>query len=215
MANTTLRAAEIELFPAQDDTHNHQINDAVGNKLDTAVIAVGTTKSIMAYCKGLINQLVTAITKIDTVDTVVDGIATNVELITDHIHGVAKVYPTLAAGVTITCPASAWTLGNYTSVVPANAITSIFDIHGVKFENYNTVATYEIVFYEDSGAGADYVEIGRLRHTVSSADADKKYISYLPLMSPLVAANKRISAKVANSTAGAATITISLMYHTY
>jgi roadblock/LC7 domain-containing protein len=47
--------------PTANDSTNAYERDVIGNKTDTAVTAVGTTASILAYIKGVLNQLVTAI----------------------------------------------------------------------------------------------------------------------------------------------------------
>jgi hypothetical protein len=46
----------LKVAPA-DSTINGGINYSVGNKTDAAVTAVGTTKSLMAYLKGLVQEL--------------------------------------------------------------------------------------------------------------------------------------------------------------
>lgn len=43
--------------PAADSTDNVDVTDVVGNKTDAAVTAVGTTKSAIAYLKGLITNI--------------------------------------------------------------------------------------------------------------------------------------------------------------
>jgi len=51
---TTLRAAEVELFPPKDSTDNDQINDVVGNKTDSAATKASEETSSMAYIKGIL-----------------------------------------------------------------------------------------------------------------------------------------------------------------
>jgi hypothetical protein len=45
-------------IPAADVTANTNIRDVVGNKTDTAVTTVGTTKSLMGYVKGTLDSVV-------------------------------------------------------------------------------------------------------------------------------------------------------------
>jgi hypothetical protein len=187
MATTTLRAALAELFPAANDTDNDNLNDVIGNKTDTASTTVAATTSLVAYIKGILNDL---------------------EILSDHIHGVSKVYPTLAAGVTVTASATPWTLGSFVEIVPASTITSIYDIHAIKVEAFDTTTTYELVLYQ----GASDVEVGRARITRNTAQATSPYVIF---MTPRIAANARIRAKVASAASSAATVTISIMYHTY
>ena len=47
----------------------------------------------------------------------------------DHVHAIQKTHPTLADGVTVTGGTASWERGSFVEVVPANAITSPFDIH--------------------------------------------------------------------------------------
>ena len=131
--------------------------------------------------------------------------------LSDHIHSACKVYPTLAAGVTLTTAAGAWALSAaWAEVVPVNTITSVFDIHQVHIGDYSANSTYEVVF-ASGGAGAE-TEIGRVRFTrISNTNPG----AYLPFMTPLVAANSRISAKIACAAGGAATAVVSIFYHTY
>lgn len=49
------------LVPTADVTTNTAARDVVGNKTDAAVTTVGTTKTIIAYVKGLLNQLGTLV----------------------------------------------------------------------------------------------------------------------------------------------------------
>lgn len=91
MAETTLRAAEAELFPAQNDTDNHNVNDAVGNKTDAAQTTVGTTRSLMGYIKGVLGGT----NKIDDVATsglagVSNSLAYRVHEIEKHFHNYCK-----------------------------------------------------------------------------------------------------------------------------
>lgn len=126
-----------------------------------------------------------------------------------HIHQPAKCFPSLANGVTVNGGASAWELGNFTEIVPADVIASAFDIHFIVFENASASDVYEIVLY--SGAAASEIEIGRVRtrqaNVVSGA-------ANVPIQVPPQAANSRISAKVASSSGGD-NVTISLFYHLY
>ena len=52
---TTLTS--IDNVPSGDSTDNASVVDVVGNKADGAIDTVGTTKSLMAYTKGLISMM--------------------------------------------------------------------------------------------------------------------------------------------------------------
>lgn len=60
--------------PIADSSNDNQIRDVVGKKDDAAVGAVGTTKSIISYAKGILTDTIGIATDIATVDTVVDSI---------------------------------------------------------------------------------------------------------------------------------------------
>jgi hypothetical protein len=126
-----------------------------------------------------------------------------------HIHNQAKCYPTLANGVIVTGGAGAWALGNFVEVIPANAITSMYDIHFVVFEGASATDIYELVLYR--GAIGSEVEIGRIRADRENAQSG---VSNSPIQIPALAANTRVSAKVA-SKSGGDNVTISIYYHTY
>ena len=128
----------------------------------------------------------------------------------EHAHMPAKVYPTMAAGVTVTKGVGSWVLGSFVVVVPANTITSPFDIHGINYDDVTAAGVYEIVLY--SGADGSEVEIGRIRCTRTGTTA---IATESPFMTVIVAANSQIKAKCAASQAGAGTVVVSLRYHTY
>lgn len=48
---------DLQTVPGADATTNTNARDVAGNKTDAAVTTVGTTKSIIAYVKGLLNQI--------------------------------------------------------------------------------------------------------------------------------------------------------------
>lgn len=125
-----------------------------------------------------------------------------------HIHSAAKCYPTLGDGLLVEGVAGAWTLGGFKEIVPANAITSDFDIHYVVVEGATASDIYEIVLY------AGTTEIGRVR--VAFLDvANSKTLPSIPIQTEVVKKNTQIQAKCANKAGGSEDITISLHYHTY
>lgn len=124
----------------------------------------------------------------------------------EHVHSASKVYPTLAAGVTLTAGA-AWTLGAFAEIVPASTITSEFDIHHISVEALSAVEVYEIVLYY----GAGDTECARVRATKAAALEGTLNV---PVQTVLIPANSRIRAKVATA-GGGDTCDISIFYHTY
>lgn len=126
----------------------------------------------------------------------------------EHVHSPSKVYPTLAAGVTVTGNAGAWVLGVFAEIVPATTITKEFDIHHICLEDISANGVYEIVLYQ----GATDIEVGRVRVV---QDGVFSGVLNIPFQTALLPANARIRAKVASSSGGGDTVTISIFYHTY
>ena len=184
--------------PAQNSATNVNVSDVMGNKTDTSA---GT--SVVALEKKTDADVVTATGTVNTINT-------TTARDDKHFHSAAQVYPTLAAGVTVTKNNTAWVLGNYAVVVPANTIASTFDIHGINFDDITVAAVYELVLY--SGADGAEVEIGRTRCTRTGTTA---IATESPFMSAIVAANSQIKAKVAASNTGAGSVIISIRYHSY
>ena len=133
--------------------------------------------------------------------------ADRLHTIAEHLHGTSKVYPTLAAGVDV-LSGIAWTLGNFVEIIPANTITSPFDIHWLILENVTDDEVYEMVFY------AVEVEIARIRVGVQPGVGNTVVLSPVPVQMEIQLANTQIQAKLASSGA-AETATISVAYHTY
>lgn len=127
-----------------------------------------------------------------------------------HVHKPSKCYPDLADGITITGGVSAWTLGSFVEIIPADTITTAFDIHWIEVEAVNAVDTYQLKLY--SGAEGSEEEIGCVRFTRAS---NQTGASNVPIQIPFQHANTRISAKLASKSGGSDTATISLYYHIY
>lgn len=125
----------------------------------------------------------------------------------DHFHSEARVYPTLANGVTVESDGVAWTLGAFVEIVPVNTITVDFDIHNIGVENITANDVLELWLY--AGAGDTFV--GHVRFT---QNAVQDAVVNVPFQTPIIAANSRIRAKVA-SAGGGTDCTISLKYHEY
>lgn len=137
-----------------------------------------------------------------------DSIYAIAHTIEEHVHKESKVYPTLAAGVTITSSATAWVLGSFATIVAASTITSDFDIHHISIESISANGVYELVLYY----GAGDTECGRVRFT---KNANQDGTMNVPMMTPIIPANSQIRAKLASNNAVADTSDISIFYHTY
>jgi len=70
----------LSTVPAADATANSFLRDVVGNKADAAQTTVGTTRSIIAYVKGVLNALATHVSALGTHDGKLDTV--------DGYHGV-------------------------------------------------------------------------------------------------------------------------------
>jgi hypothetical protein len=127
----------------------------------------------------------------------------------EHFHSASKVYPTGTTGAVITSASDAWTLGNFTEIVPVNTITEDFDIHWVNIEGVSADGIYEIVLY------AATTEIGRMRFTATDI-ANATFLAERKMQTKILFKNTQIQAKVMTDNGGQQdTVTISLHYHTY
>ena len=130
------------------------------------------------------------------------------KLVESRLNNPSKVYPTLANGVAVASSAVAWTLGTNTEVVPVNTITTQFLIYLVKIEAASATDIFEVVLYSGAGAGT---EIGRFR---TNRNTDFPEAGDVVISTEIIAANSRISARIASKTAGAKTLTVSIHYVT-
>ena len=137
-------------------------------------------------------------------------IAGRLEILEDHVHKPSKVYPTLAAGVTVTAENAGtnWTLVAFAEIVPASTITEPFDIHHLGIEALSANTVYEIVLYY----GATDIECGRVRVT-KNANLDATL--NVPIQTPVLPANSRVRAKVATPGDNGETVDLSVFYHVY
>lgn len=128
----------------------------------------------------------------------------------DHTHSVSLYYPSLAANVTLTAGATAFSLGTITTIIPSSAITNEFDIHFVYVTNASVAGNFMIRLYQGS-SGAE-TQIAEMKVSLGIV---LNNVAPVPTMTPLLISNTRVSAAVATSTSGAASIDIALNYHTY
>lgn len=131
----------------------------------------------------------------------------NTHILEEHMHSESKVYPTMGAGVSIASGA-AWTLGNFTELIPASTIGEAFDIHWLVVESATDDETYELVFY------AVETEISRVRFVADVAAGNRINIAPIPTLMKIQPADTQIQCKVASSGA-TETVVISVLYHTY
>lgn len=119
-------------------------------------------------------------------------------------------YPAAAAGISLVSPTTAWSFGSYVELVPLNGITVDFYICGfvwLTFPTYTVDTTVETIFEIATGAVASEVLAVQFPSTwrIDSA-AGHMPLPQIILPEPkLIAANTRLSARVANSGTVAAT----------
>lgn len=138
-----------------------------------------------------------------------DSLYANIKTLLEHVHSPQKVYPTLAAAITVAGGAGAWTLGNFVTIVAASTITSVFDIHWIQLSNATADDEYELVLYY----GATDIEAGRITFTADSS-AQISVVSPAPMQTVKIPANSQIRAKLASST-GSDSVDVKIFYHTY
>jgi hypothetical protein len=126
-----------------------------------------------------------------------------------HIHSQARVYPTLADSVTVTAGSGgAWDVGTITEIIPANTITSAFDLHWAIIDNISAVDDYELILY----SGPSNTEIARIVFVRDSFFAQQ---GNQPIQVPVQLPNSKISAALACGDGDGATCGLKLYYHTY
>ena len=118
-----------------------------------------------------------------------------------------RVYPTLAAGVTVASANADWTLGTITEVIPANTINSAYHVSLVSIESCDENAVFELALY--------YGAANTLMSTVRFAVNGGFFGNQLYLVpSVKIPTKAKLSAALAssNGTAAVGTITISVVY---
>lgn len=140
-----------------------------------------------------------------------DSLYSKSYIIERHNHSQQKIYPTLATGVTITkVSTSAWGLdASTTEIIPASTVTNPFDIHFVSIGSISNNDEYELILYR--GAVSSEVEIARISFNRAATLNEAAF----PVITPLVAANVRISAKLTSLATSSRNIKLKLYYHEY
>lgn len=178
-------------------------------KLISKALLVGFVGMLALFLLGLSTQNGEMISASDATIT---EIAEEVELISDHIHGVQYAYPNLATAVSITSTndVTTWTPGADTQVIPAATVTSPFDIHYISIGSVPTNGSYQLDLYQGAdGAGTKICSV-----TFSRVDNFNKSFP-LPVITPIMAANTRVYGKLADSADDGITVTFKVWYHTY
>lgn len=133
-------------------------------------------------------------------------------VIEEHLHSHNHVYPSLSSAITLSASTAAWTYGAWVQIIPALTITEEFDLHYISIESFSTVGSYQVQLAE--GTTASNTAICELR---AVADASRTPRQAIPIMTPILDANKGVVGRVAfGATALAAnSVEVSLFYHEY
>lgn len=128
----------------------------------------------------------------------------------EHIHSVQRVYPSLANAIQLVGGSTAWALGAFVQVVPANAITDAFDVHYINTSNASAADNYQIELYAGSSGAEVLIAQTRIVRPLGVTQSIP-----MPIVTPVQLPNARISARLASASGGGDTLDISIFYHTY
>ena len=139
----------------------------------------------------------------------------------------AKIQSTTSSRTDIIADNAIWTDSNvgvvsasYSTdavIVPANTITTYFDIHSFEVEAFNANDVFELVLY--AGPDGSEVEVARRRFArLSNAGASPSVLcqsEYSGTPFYLIPANSQIKAKLMSKNGSSNTATISMSYNQY
>jgi hypothetical protein len=128
----------------------------------------------------------------------------------NNLHSTQHVYPTLANGVTLTTGTLAWALGAKTEIVPTGAIATPFDIHFMNVGFVNNQTTFEVQLFSGEIGHEVLISMGRTTRTDPFGSAPQ-----IPICAPIMLANTRISAAIAEAQIGSGTMVASIYYNPY
>ena len=125
-------------------------------------------------------------------------------MINEAIHNTQKCAPTAADPITVTAGGGAWTLGNYSNDIIADAaIANPFSIHHVVISNPDTNEDYELLLYAVDTLIA-CVPFTRTNNFVNSIQ--------VAVATPMLDAGTQVRAKLRDGTGGAI-CNVKVVYH--
>ncbi len=129
----------------------------------------------------------------------------------EHLHAINQLYPVLAGPVELEKASGAYAAFPFpTEIIPVNTITEDFDIHWLIASAISANGDFIIRLYQGNpGSETVIATKSVVRNAVQSQEGA------LQMVTPLMVANKRISAALSGSNAGQDTLSIKLEYHTY
>lgn len=139
-----------------------------------------------------------------------DSLYSYIDMFYNHFHAAQFVYPKKADAVLVAGGSTAWGLGNFVEIVPANAITNQYDVHWVSYSEASVTDEYYFEFYKGStGQEVLIFEDCTVRDTAVSGSEDSR-VQHIPLP-----ANTRLSVKMASKSGGGDSIRIKIKGHSY
>jgi len=118
-----------------------------------------------------------------------------------------RVYPTLAAGVTVVSAATDWVLGAITEVIPAGTVSVPFHASMVSIESCDKDGVFELAMYH----GPTDIPMSTIRFAVQGGYFGNQ-LYLIPSVKILTDVNLSAALACSDGTAGAATIMISIVY---
>ena len=141
----------------------------------------------------------------------VNTISGKLDQLTDHIHSIGNVHPELADPIELTKASGVWeAYPTPTEIIPAGTITDDFDLHFAIISAISANGDYTVEIYQ--GAALSETPIAHIAVTRNAVQSQEGSI---PIITPLLSANTRISAALSSGNAAQDTLEIKLMYHTY
>ncbi len=134
------------------------------------------------------------------------------ELIYEHGHALASVFPLLASAVTVTKAAGAWgAFPTPTEIIPAisSPQSNMFDIHWIILSSISANGDYVLQLYK----GAALSEI--LLTSCAFLRTTNKTVGAVPVLTKRINPNTRISAAISSENATGDSCAIKLVYHKY
>lgn len=176
----------LHAVPNRNSNVNLLIRDCVGNKNDFVTIP---------YSFG------------------VNSLVAHANTIYQHVHGQSWVYPKFSNGVMLTTAGSAYTdPGLPTEIIPANTLTSPFDIHFAFLYNLSSGGEFVVELYSGAPGEEILIEDGLFAYRDTSG---RVQLGNQRSQIPQQIANTRISAKAYFSGNSVQTVQVRLKGHYY
>ena len=134
------------------------------------------------------------------------------EVLNDHIHEGAQLYPEISDPVTITAINTAYNALTSISEIMSggDAPGVLFDVHWAIISNISANGDYILRLFEGAaGSEVEIATIGFVRNAVQSQEGS------IPVQTKRVAASTRISGALSSSNALGDTADVKLMFHEY